>query len=181
MNRKLVVMIVTLMAVAMLALQISTVSAKKPATVSGKWYPIPGGGPIADPKVAGANAFSFLSVPGEYFEGSLKGSFVHTIITVQHYGEPERLPPSTFNWRIERNFTGTVDMGTGEKEGTLLIRLNAKGITPGTPGALKGTWVIVCGTRELENLHGQGTWTNSLPITGHPLVFSYEGQVHFDP
>jgi hypothetical protein len=42
---------------------------------------------------------------------------------------------------------------------------------------MNGHWRILKGTGELANLHGQGTWAAVTP----PLVYSYEGQVHFDP
>jgi len=153
MNKKIIGVLGSLLVVVMLALPMSAAYATKPTQVSGKWRPT-GSEPIADPKNAGANVFTYLSVTGEYFEGPIIGVFVHTFYQVIHFGEPEQLPPATFNWRIERTFTGTVN---GE-EGTLLIRLNAKGAIPGAPGVLKGTWTNLAGAQ-----------------------FSYEGKIHFDP
>jgi hypothetical protein len=42
----------------------------------------------------------------------------------------------------------------------------------------EGHWVIISGTGDLANLHGEGTY--SQPNTGAP-VYAYTGQVHFDP
>jgi len=174
-KKKVLVIAVVLLAVAISALPLSVVSATKPMQIAGKWRPTDST-LIPPPKSAGANRFMCLLVEGEYFEGSLIGDFVHTIEMVTHFGEPEQLPPGKFNWKIERTFEGTLEVNEDTYEGTLLIRLNAKGPMPGGPGALKGTWVIVSGTGELANLHGQGKWTN----LGGP-EYGYEGQIHFDP
>ena len=175
MKNKILGVFVSLLTVAMLAVPIAAVSATKPIQIAGKWRPT-NTVPISPPKYAGANVFTYFSVEGEYFEGPIIGDFVHTIEIIMHFGEPEQMLPATFNWKIERTFEGTVEVNEVTYEGTLLIRLNAKGTIPGGPGVLKGTWVIISGTDELANLHGQGKWTN---LVG--AEFYYEGQIHFDP
>ena len=81
--------------------------------------------------------------------------------------------PAEFNHKICRTFTGTV-LGYA---GTLVMRLESRGTLPATtPYTTMGTWVIISGTGELANLHGQGTWWN-LGLG----QFEYEGQIHFDP
>jgi hypothetical protein len=175
MNKKILDVFISLVVVVMLAVPIIAVSATKPMQIAGKWEPT-SSVPIPPPKSAGANFFTCLSVAGEFFEGPIIGDFSHIIEVTMHFGEPEQLPPATFNWKIERTFEGTVEVNGDTYEGTLLIRQNAKGTMPGGPGTLKGTWVIISGTGELANLHGQGKWTN---LAGGQ--FSYEGQIHFDP
>jgi hypothetical protein len=54
--------------------------------------------------------------------------------------------------------------------GTLV--LNHVDVGPNT----LGYWTILEGTGDLSNLHGQGTFWFSSPVTA-----SYDGQVHFDP
>jgi hypothetical protein len=170
MNKKVLGISTCLLIIAISAFQISLVLATKPIPVEGKWRAT--GATSLGTKYAGGNRISCSEVEGEYFEGPMDGTFVHTLTNIRHYGEPEQENPYKYNWKMERTFEGTVN----DKEGTLLIHLNAKGISGGSPGTLKGTWVIISGTGDLANLRGQGTFTNA-----GMGVFSYKGQIHFDP
>jgi hypothetical protein len=174
MNKKILGIFASLLIVAILAVPIVSVSAEKPMQITGKWRAT--GTSSLGSKIAGSNRISWSLVEGVYFEGPMDGDFVHIITTIRHYGNPEQVGSYEYNWKMERTFEGTVTLDTVEKEGTLLIHLNAKGISGGTPGTLKGTWVIISGTGDLVNLHGRGTFTNF-----GMGVFSYEGQIHFDP
>jgi hypothetical protein len=64
----------------------------------------------------------------------------------------------------------TIEATVDGKQGTLVIEAKANTNSPHHPN-----WVIISGTGELANLHGQGTFTGSFP------VWNYVGQVHFDP
>lgn len=158
--------------------------AATPTPVSGAFigltYPVYG--PI---KTAGANVITSLTSTGAYISGPLIGTYEDYTEVIWHFGDPEivntlpenpmtwRSIPSFAVWHTERTFTGTVD----SKSGTLTMHLEAKFSYPTvTYPSLEGTWVIVSGTGDLGNLHGEGTWQNS---PGQVLV--YEGKMHFDP
>ncbi|HLN44503.1 MAG TPA: DUF3224 domain-containing protein [Candidatus Sulfotelmatobacter sp.] len=69
----------------------------------------------------------------------------------------------------------TVSATVNGKSGTLIILLTASR-SPDDVEA-DGTWVILSGTGDLANLHGQGTAGPS----GTPGVTAYTGQIHWDP
>jgi hypothetical protein len=73
-------------------------------------------------------------------------------------------------------YKGTVSFeGTVEgREGTLEILYVGK--SPGDFANWAGTWRIIGGGGELENLHGKGTFTNP-----KMFVIAYSGQIHFHP
>jgi hypothetical protein len=165
-------------------LTIAPAYAITPTPVSGTFigtsFPVYG-----DIKYAGGNAIYTSYNTGAYDSGPMIGTFEQFTDVIWHFGDPEtvkNLPanpmawnsiPSFAVWHIERTFTGTVD----GKIGSLNILLEAKFSRPTvTYPSLEGTWVIISGTGELANLHGQGTWHNS---PGQVLV--YDGQMHFDP
>ena len=157
--------------------------AAAPTAVSGTFigltYPVYG--PI---RIAGANVITSNTATGLYNSGPIDGTYADLTKVIWHFGDPEtvktlpanpmtwRSIPSFAVWHIERTFTGTVE----NKVGTLTLHLEAKFTYPTvTYPSLEGTWVIISGTGELVNLHGEGTWWNS---AGQILV--YEGQIHFD-
>lgn len=176
---------IVLLAAFMLMLPLSAVSAAKPEQISGEWRftgPMP---PIySDQKTAGANLFTTQWNTGEYDVGPIVGTFEQYIYMKMHFGNPKidfetmlttppaTWPPYDWNWHIVRTFTGSVN----GKEGTFVMYLETKGSHPGSPGTMKGTWVIISGTDELANLHGQGTWTNKATQR-----LSYEGKINFSP
>jgi hypothetical protein len=154
-----------------------------PTSVSGTFigltYPVYG--PI---KTAGANVITSLTSTGEYNSGPMIGIYEDQTDVIWHFGDPEKvknLPANPMSWRsissfavwhTERTFTGTVDSISG----SLTIRLEAKFSYPTVAyPSLEGTWVIISGTGELADLHGQGTWWNS-----QGQVLRYDGQMHFD-
>ena len=185
MTRKILGICIIIMLVGISALQLSTVTAAKPEYISGEWRftgPIP---PLySDQKLAGANMFATQYNTGAYDVGPIIGTFEQYIYMKMHFGDPKldfeyiiTTPPNTwpsyeYNWHIERFFTGTVN----GKEGTFTMNLETTGSHPSSPGSMKGTWVIISGTDELANLHGQGTWTNL-----GAMRLSYEGMIHFSP
>jgi len=158
---------------------VAPVYATEPTQIAGTWGPTAPVTFIGPEKTAGANHFDVFTNPGKYLTGPIVGTFVQTTTVIYHFGDPNVFPlpenpalwpPADFKWKIDRTFTGTVE----GKSGTLTMYLEAKGTTPFTN--LEGTWVIVDGTGDLANLHGQGTWWKLLgPGLG------YEGQIHFDP
>ena len=177
MNKKVLVIAVALMAVAMLA-PISAVSATKPTQISGTWGPTGGLTLIGPEHTAGGNHFDVFTNKGKYLTGPITGTFEQTVTVIIHTGELPFVeePPFNFSWRIDRTIQATID----GKSGTVVMRLICKGSTVmvGTSSvtSLEGTWVIISATDGLAGLHGQGTWWN-IP----PLKLGYEGQIHFDP
>jgi len=177
MNKKVLVIAVALMAVAMLA-SISAVSATKPTRISGTWGPTSGLTLIGPEHTAGGNHFDAFTNKGKYLTGPITGTFEQTVTVIIHTGELPFVeePPFNFSWRIDRTIQATID----GKSGTVVMRLICKGSTVmvGTSRvtSLEGTWVIISATDGLAGLHGQGTWWN-IP----PLKLGYEGQIHFDP
>jgi hypothetical protein len=136
---------------------------------------------------AGANVFLSTEIPptGKYNAGPILGTYYQYTDVIWHFGDPEtvkNLPENSFQWtripsvaiwHMERFFTGTVD----GKSGTFTMLLKAKFTYPTiTYPSLEGTWVIISGTGELANLHGQGTWWNNAG-----QILGYAGQIHFDP
>ncbi len=67
------------------------------------------------------------------------------------------------------NFDGRV----GDNYGTLVIKFVGK--KTGEPLEWYGTWVILSGTGDLENLRGRGTWW------GPSTDLDYAGKIHFEP
>lgn len=155
--------LVTLTGALLLTMSMSVAYATPPTIISGQI--IITGATIYDTRQAGNsdNVLVNLSLRTR-FTGGISGSSTSESRWVRHdVGSPD---PWTNAHGVNTISPATV-MG---KTGTLLWMLN--GITPEG-----GTWVIISGTGDLANLHGQGTWSPS----ANPNVMNYEGQVHFDP
>ncbi len=81
-----------------------------------------------------------------------------------------------WNVWLRSTFTGTVQ----DKSGTLIIQLVGKRtMWDAERFWWSGQWMIVSGTGELANLHGQGTWWGPGFGAEGPDIF-YSGQIHFD-
>jgi len=102
------------------------------------------------------------------------GAFDGTAEAVFRVGIFVEEPPVFWNVWLRSTFTGTVD----GKSGTLIIQLVGKRPMEPEPGWWSGQWLILSGTGELANLHGQGTWWG--PGFGNSPAIYYSGQVHFD-
>jgi hypothetical protein len=167
MNRKVLVIAVALMAVAMIALPISAVSATKPMPVSGTFTMFPG---VISENNAGNSdnsIWTFEDLP-VIFDGGIIGTGSYDGRWVVHnYDDPLALwVNSKGHYEIEATVDG--------KSGTLYIEA---GSNSGHPTTLKpAKWRIIGGTGELANLHGQGTF-----IGETIFLYVYTGQVHFDP
>jgi hypothetical protein len=160
-NKKVLVIAVVLMAVAMLAVPISAVYATKPMLVQGTI--LPAGAPTVVQSQPGKSDNLVLEISNTM---TWMGSFVGSSATQVHwnvikYGD-EKAPGHHVSgkslWILDAVFDG--------KEGTLTIKGD------------QGIWRIISGTGELANLRGQGIFEIINPTI---LLMSYEGQVHFDP
>ena len=165
------------------------VMAKEDRSVSGTWI---GTSPpvVLSSRHAGANVVADVSAQGKYVSGDILGTFEHTLKIVNHYGSPEVVanlnpgnpasnPEVAFSWiDMQRTSTGSVLGISGE----FTMRLQATGYGNYYKGNayydMHGTWVILSGSGDLTNIHGQGTWWHSR--TG-PNGLQYEGQIHFEP
>ena len=155
MNKKLSIL-VSLLVVAMLALPMSTVFAKKPIDVEGTFSATPGAVPVKWP---GNNIMFEHSGVGEW-TGDISGNTFGVHRWVKHAN-------GITNVHVELTFSSVTVMGE-PKSGTLSMLFLGK-ITG--LGIGEGTWRITGGTGELANLHGRGTWEPG----------QYQGQIHFDP
>ncbi len=81
-------------------------------------------------------------------------------------------PSGDFNFKIRSTFTGTVD----GKSGTLVFEVVGKGEGGIPGGTVRSHFVILSGTGDLANLHGQGNLEGTSGVNA-----TYSGQIHFDP
>ncbi len=125
---------------------------------------------IVDMRTADGNTFMDTTENTVWY-GTLSGTSFDVGKVVIH-------PSGNWNYRAIGDFTGTVD----GKSGTLQMLL--VGSRPDAISEWQGTWVILSGTGELEDLHGQGTFWG-LGYTGNPPDvpgrIDYAGITHFDP
>ena len=92
--------------------------------------------------------------------------------TTEDIGTIVQYPRGDFNFKIRSTFTGTVD----GKSGTMVFEVVGKGEGGIPGGTIRSKFVIISGTGDLANLHGQG---NLEGISG--VGATYSGLIHFDP
>lgn len=99
--------------------------------------------------------------------GTMEGSYILEFRAVIHG-----------NGKLNMHGISTIDPCTVNGDtGTIIMSLTGTGfMSSPVSGALQGEWVIIKGTGELANLHGQGTFTAEVGVGG-----TYSGQIHFDP
>lgn len=126
-----------------------TVEATQPFTVTGF-------------RMADGNTFVTGTFTNDVFSGTFAGSASNVFSLV--------LNPSGLVVQLYFTFTGTV----AGRSGTCIIKFQGNG--EGIGMSIRGAWVILSGTGELANLHGQ---LNVEGIGG--VILHYTGQIHFDP
>ena len=172
MKKRSLLLIAALMVALLLALSVPAY-AKPPITVEGEWdYQ---GEPFFDEKWADGNYFLSFEDCGTW-TGGFEGTVCDAGDMVFHSSG------SVFG-KYTVWFDGEAwdeSTGTSLGEGTLEIRFVGKGLDEEV--GFQGTWVILSGTGDLANLHGQGTWWGwgSDGVVGTPDLF-YSGQVHQAP
>jgi hypothetical protein len=162
MSKKLSALIICVVAV-LSTLIIPVVRATPPEPVSGEWTYIP---TIISERWANGNQFCD-GVEDSIWTGTFSGTSYDTFTVIKHDADPG--PPSFVNVIGVINFEGNV----GDKNGELVIKFVGK--KTGEPLEWYGTWVILSGSGELENLRGQGTWW------GPSMDLDYAGKIHFKP
>jgi hypothetical protein len=163
----------TLVILILFAMTMSVASATKPMEVI--WTSMATGLSIQDAKIAGEsdNRFLELSLTASC-TGDIVGSYTSDsrwIINNWVVGVPLLQQPGPIYVHAIDYFSAIFE----GKSGTLAILVNH--IYYPLLGSSEGTWVIIGGTGELANLHGQGT-TFDPP---GPSLTTWTGQVHFDP
>jgi hypothetical protein len=155
-------MFVALSAALLLTMSMSVVYATASIPVNGTWYTTIPGSAITEQAGKSDNYIVTISDYTQAWTGDISGTTSYDGRWITHVGNP--------TWVNSRGHY-TIEATVFGKSGTLYI----EGVTnSGNPQP--STWRIVGGTDELANLHGEGTFVG--PVAG---VYTYTGQVHFDP
>jgi hypothetical protein len=157
---------IAILIVALMATLAVPAYAGPPESGGGRWmyYPIP-----MDEKDVGCNAF-VTSFEKAKWTGLFNGNSTENGKVVFHC-----------NGDASFNSIVTFDaVSVNGKTGSL--ELSVAGQFPANATEWTGTWVIIRGTEELKNLHGQGAWWGE----GAPDWYTwgyvdYAGNYHFDP
>lgn len=155
-----------LLAALLAVVQWAPVAASRPADVSGTLSYIPY--QVGEPKIVGGNMF-FQTEEDVWYEGDFDGTAFDECLVILH---------ASGNWTYQAisHFSGTIAGHTGE----MTLRLN--GHRPDAFSDWTGQWVILSGSGDLTNVHGQGIFYGAgSPGFGFMGQVTYEGQVHFDP
>ena len=164
MKKKILVIAVALMAVAMLAPPlVGMVYAKPPTLVSGG-QTVTDYSVIEDPRGESGNVVSTETLEVAW-TGDIEGVARYTGILMVH-----NLPSFAINIH-EKIYFDTVTVL--DKSGSLTLQVSANLAR----GQDVFRWTIIDGTGELANLNGNGIYWIDFATMG----YYYEGQVHFDP
>ena len=163
-NRKILVMAVFLLAVAMLATPlVGMVYAEKPTFVSGTQM-ITGFIPVGNvPKGKSDNVLSIATLFVTW-SGDIAGDTEYEGVLMVH-----SMDPVAINIHERIYFETVTVLG---KSGSLTLQVSANL----GRGQDVFRWTIIDGTGELANLHGSGIY-----YLDEAPFYLYEGQVHFDP
>lgn len=159
--------IVILLALLVLLVLVIPAQATKPDSAGGVWsyfvYDV-------EVKEAGCNTFLTTYDYGK-MTGTFEGDTTEVGMVVEHCSGRV-----SFNGNMV--FDGEVESPTGKRSGTMEMSVVGQCCDE---NGWDGQWVILSGTGELANLHGQGTWSGW--GAGGPFVWGdvdYEGNIHFE-
>jgi uncharacterized membrane protein len=156
--------LVALAVTLLFSMSLSVAYATEPIHISGKILVL--GASLTSGKQAGQsdNAIVYLSLNGK-FTGSIAGSYTSESRWVYHnYQQSDQW----ISVHAVDTISATVTIDSVQYTGTLFFMINGK-------AADGGNWVIIGGTGDLANLHGQGTFTPA------GVGQDYEGQIQFNP
>jgi hypothetical protein len=164
--KKLLLPLLVIFTVSLVVALSPPVQAGPPEEAEGLWQYQPF---ILDQKVAGCNTF-LTTFENGVWSGTFEGTSTEDGKVVIHCSGA---------WSF--NAIVTFDAVTVDgKSGTL--EMSVVGKRPDGTSDWAGKWVILSGTGELANLHGQGTWWGpGAPAPGQWGDIYYGGQVHFAP
>jgi hypothetical protein len=167
-KRKVLGIVVVLMAVAILATPLLGVAyAKKPEFASGTQM-ITGYEPISEVQKGKSDNFLSIAMLSVTWSGDIAGDTEYEGVLMLHNWVPPMGGPDTTANIHERIYFESVTV-LGET-GSLTLAV----CSGGSKGVFR--WTIIDGTDELANLHGNGRyWVTEAPF------YDYEGYVHFDP
>jgi len=99
--------------------------------------------------------------------GTMAGPYVLEMMVIIHK-----------NGKINMHGISTIDPCTIDgMSGTITMNLTGIGVMTGPEtGTIHGQWVFLCGTGDLANVHGQGTFEATAGVGG-----TYSGKINFDP
>jgi hypothetical protein len=165
MNKKILVVFVCMLAVAMLATPIIGLAYAKPSEPVSGTILIIDTVPAMPPKVAGEsdNRIIMLDIFEEW-SGDIEGFATTEARWIVHNAPLFVNPDAWVNVNAILTFADATVLG---KSGTLTIKVHVAGTD--------SHWTIMGGTGELANVHGQGTASTAT------TPFTYTGKVHFDP
>lgn len=150
-----------------LILGVAPAMAGPPEEAAGDWTYMPDLGGLTF-RTAGTNTFVY-GTEVSTFTGTFAGTSNDEFVVVCHQKGPESFM-NFVKGTIE--FTGEVDGRAGDL--TMKVTGKQDSTTCDPSGAIwSGKWVIVGGTDELAELHGNGAWT------GPSFDLDYTGQIHF--
>jgi Protein of unknown function (DUF3224) len=162
MRKRLLMPLMACMIALLSTVSISAVYATRPTSVSGTFdYTFS----ITSERWADGH-YIFEATEWETWVGDFEGTAV-SFFRVMWF----KYPTGPLNVWLRSDFEGTVN----GKEGTLVIQL----VGWSSLGDWDGQWVIISGTGELANLHGQGSWGGPGFGAVGPDIW-YSGQIHFD-
>jgi hypothetical protein len=167
MNKKVLGIIIALMAVTTLSTTISVVFATKSTPVAGVWTITP----VPDSVVKKPVGIALIQTSVDDIElvGNIAGSGTYDRrLVIHNYGPNSKDGPL---FKVTQQGLITIYATFDGKSGTLYIKTVAN-----SQKLIDGEWTIIGGTEGLVSLHGQGTFDHL-----SPTKFTYEGQVHFSP
>jgi len=153
-----------------LILGVTPAGAEPPEEASGEWAYAPDLGGITS-RTAGNTTFLY-GTEVSTFTGTIVGTSNDDWVVVCHQKGPESVMTSI---RLTVEFTGEVAgrvgsftmKASGKQDSTVCAPVGA---------TWYGKWVIIGGTGELADLHGNGEWTGPDNI----FKWGYTGKIHFD-
>jgi len=169
-NKKILGVFVSLLAVAILATPLLGVAyAEKPTFVSGTQM-ITGYVPVSEVQKGKSDNFLSIAMLSVTWSGDIAGDTEYEGVLMLHNWVPPMGGPDTTANIHERIYFETVTV-LGET-GSLTLAV----CSGGSKGVFR--WTIIDGTEELANLHGNGIYYVTDMEQG---LYDYEGYVHFDP
>jgi len=165
-------LVVFVLAMAILSLPMCSVIATKPVSITASRTRDTSSGDPPESRMAGKSDNRFTIVTGTIFEwtGDIEGNSTQDAIRFYPNYDPDLKPSQWLPTRVHAvcTFESATVMG---KSGGLTMKLQ---FVIDEEKNFKGNWVIIGGTDDLANLHGQGK------VSGPKGAEVFSGMLHFD-